>query len=379
VGKKVRKVHESRFFLFKFYWGDHKEMKFVDGFWLRPFATGMSCIDTIDAECPRGLSLEECVRVSEQSPLSNAGYYVSFDHLPMESYCVPLNTVFYQNSNLLDSLIAPNNKTRLSEDNGVHVTVFYNEHRFPENSQLDQTPFLYFSNTCYLCQDRGDNGTLYLHADFRFYPVRETAMTVTLGQVQSPVFSFDTRVNTESNIVLFKNIDFSLLFPSRKTETFSWVPFSSNDRHYEFVDHAYDFINEHDPFYLYYPPLEKYVTVNKDYEMTVNSSKPLYPFFFELDPSSRDNQYSRANWKDVPRLFPEVWKNLNEEIVPGYLCENFADCTARTTQPLPSSTRDKKIMWVLVGVVASLWFIVLLVGIVVLSHTPSPKTSTLRK
>ena len=80
-------------------------MEKIPGYWVKPFGTGMSCIDTIGGECLRGLSVEECMRVCENSPLCSAGYHYSFPG--SVSYCVPLNTTFYWNSDFRRQLLDP--------------------------------------------------------------------------------------------------------------------------------------------------------------------------------------------------------------------------------------------------------------------------------
>lgn len=336
-------------------------MRVADNSWVRPFGTGMSCIDTVDAECPRGVSLQECMDVCEKSPLCNAGYHVSFDHLPLESYCVPLNTTMYQNTNFLDSVIEPNNKTRLSADNGINVRVFYNENRFSDQTDLHKTSNLYFANTCYLIQNRGTEGQYFLQSDFSVNPIKETAMTVTLGQGYSPIIYFDTRISTESHILFFKNNEFSVLSPDPETNKITWLPFSTNGASFEFRDHPFGFVNENDPFQLFFPPFQRYLTTDdKNNRLTWSTEPSLYPFSLQLDPTNKLNQFTRANWNDVPRLFPKVWKNINDVVVPTYLCDNFADCTARRATALPQPRVAVLVLLVLIGAV---WILVAVVRI----------------
>lgn len=341
-------------------------MKVLDGYWVKPFGTGMSCIDTVDAECPRGLSLEECMKRCEDSPYCNAGYHVSFDDLPLQSYCVPLNTIFYQNSNFLDNVIAPHNSTRLSADNGIHLRVFYNPERFPPDTNLLDTPYLFFSNTCFLVQDRGSLGRFYLHSDFTFYPFRETAMTVVLGQEGTLFFDFDQRITSRSSVYFIKNNEYSVLYYDRDTGVFSWRPYSASAYTYAFRDHPDGFVNEQEPFQLFNTRHDQFLSV----DLTTNKlqwsdHKARYPLSFELDPTSVVNQFSRSNWKEMPRLFPQFWESLNEKQIPQFLCENFKNCLDRTAPPLPLP----RAVWIVVLILGILTILVWLLIIVLVFTT----------
>lgn len=65
---------------------------------LKPFATLTSCRDTIDSECPRGLTLDKCVDRCRQSPFCSCGYYIEPKY--GSSYCVPMNSILIKNMNL---------------------------------------------------------------------------------------------------------------------------------------------------------------------------------------------------------------------------------------------------------------------------------------
>lgn len=334
-------------------------MKILDGYWVKPFGTGISCIDTVDAECPRGISLEECMTRCEDSPYCNAGYHVSFKDLPLESYCVPLNTVFYQNSNFLNNIIAPDNSTRLSRDNGVDVRVFYNDKRFPDDVSLASTPYLFYTNSCFLAQDRGKNQKYYLHSDFTFYPLQETAMPVVLGEASSLLVDFRTRLNRDSRLVLFKNDEFSTLYFDPDEQKFSWRPYSSLNQSYEFITDR-EFIDAGQPFYLFQQRRGIYLSTDEKNRLVWSTKKPEWPFLFEINPQDKTNQVSRALWNDVPRLFPDSWKKLNDVMVPTFLCRNFLRCRDRTAA-IPLSTHRTRTMMVVLGTLTVLVWIAIVV------------------
>lgn len=67
---------------------------------LKPFATLISCRDTVSSECPRGLDLDGCIEKCRENPLCSAGYYLEPSY-EKQSYCVPLNSANHQNMNLM--------------------------------------------------------------------------------------------------------------------------------------------------------------------------------------------------------------------------------------------------------------------------------------
>jgi len=347
-------------------------MKVVEDRWVKPFGTGISCIDTVDGECPRGLSLEECMKKCEASPYCNAGYLVSFRDIPLPSYCAPLNTIFYQNANFLDNVISPVNRTRLSADNGIDVRVFYNPERFPDNVNIMDTPYLFFSNTCFLVQDRGAQGKYYLHSDFVFYPLPATAMSVVLGQSGTLLADFDLRITTASELYFIKNNEFSVLFYDREAHLFSWMPYSGTPYSYAFRDHPSGFVNEKEGFQLYNVKHEQYLSVDPSTnKMVWSADKPAYPFSFELDTTSRVNQFSRTRWNDVPRVFPDFWNFVNEKQVPQFLCDNFSNCTVRTASSL--ETKGVWVTTVVMGVLTTVVFLTVLVICVVVPGGATPE------
>lgn len=313
-------------------------MKILTDYSVRVFGTGMNCIDTVDGECARGLTVDECIKKCEDSPYCNAGYHVGFDDLPLETFCVPLNTIFYQNTNFLDNVIDVNNTTRLSRDNGMNMTIFYNEKRFPDDVNLLDKPYLFYSNNCYLYQDRGPQGRFYLHSDFCLYPIRETATTVVLAQTGTLLIDFDLRLTRDSGVTFLKSTELSALIFDPKAQRFVWMPYTTFAGGFTFRDHPGGFINEKETFYLVRESDEKYLAVSDDgsNRLTVSKEKPEWPFALELNTANLNNAFARTNWKETPQKFPKEWKNLND---PVFLCENFKNCRVRTASPFPTKQR----------------------------------------
>jgi len=65
---------------------------------LKPFATLTSCRNTIESECPRGLTRDECVEKCRASPFCSCGYFIKPKYT--RSYCAPLNVAQLKNMNI---------------------------------------------------------------------------------------------------------------------------------------------------------------------------------------------------------------------------------------------------------------------------------------
>ena len=99
---------------------------------LKPFGSGTSCIDCINGECIRNISMEECKEICEESEWCGCGIHVEFKNKSIPSYCLPLNTIHYKNNPVATSLISTEkNGTYLSRENGVDITFFREEEQFP--------------------------------------------------------------------------------------------------------------------------------------------------------------------------------------------------------------------------------------------------------
>jgi hypothetical protein len=96
---------------------------------IKPFATLISCRDTIDSECPRGLSLQDCVQRCQDDPLCACGYYLEPAFNKEPSYCAPLNASLLKNMNLMLN-IYPHN-TDPTKELWQRTAVFYRPLVYP--------------------------------------------------------------------------------------------------------------------------------------------------------------------------------------------------------------------------------------------------------
>ena len=97
----------------------------------RPFQLTRSCVDTINAECVKNISLEECIDVckNDKNKFCDAGYYIDLKNKNnLKSLCFPLNTDYYPDlSHYID--IRP--KSEFPYSNQYNVNTFVNTNKFP--------------------------------------------------------------------------------------------------------------------------------------------------------------------------------------------------------------------------------------------------------
>lgn len=323
-------------------------MRFLDKeLWVKPFGTGMSCIDTIHGECLRGLSLEECAKVCNQSPFCHAGYRVSFDHLPLASYCLPLNTTIYRNSNFLDNLIPANNSTRLSADDGVRVEVFYDPERFPDDVNLEHQPFIFHGDTVFLGSMRPGKALTYLQSDFTFDEEKGSALRLTIGDAVSPIFDFDIRINRDSKIHLFEGNSLSILSHNNVKQAWEFVPYDRLALSFHFRDVIGPFVDYGTTFRLVSSDNHQFLSEDADGALTLVASQPVETLVFIYDASNIVNRSVRTGWKN--RVSSD--SNAFQKTMESFLCYNYPNCKTRETQSLEPKWRFPVMIAAIIGMI----------------------------
>jgi hypothetical protein len=93
--------------------------------WVKPFSSGLSCLDTVDGECLRELDADECEEYCRQHPFCDAGYHVKFSN---QQYCIPLNglTTFGRREAFNRSTFPASQSVFFHPDIGVAIHTFQN-------------------------------------------------------------------------------------------------------------------------------------------------------------------------------------------------------------------------------------------------------------
>lgn len=145
-------------------------MKIVKDKSLKPFGSGTSCIDALDGDCIRNISLEDCIKISENSTQSQCGIHVEVPESALTSYCIPLNNDSWTNMDLAPSLIHTENNSFLSTSNGVNTTFFYDEKVY-KSPQKDVFMKMLFDFDILQLKYRDVDGTvLTMDEGFNFVP-----------------------------------------------------------------------------------------------------------------------------------------------------------------------------------------------------------------
>lgn len=129
---------------------------------LKPFGTLVSCRDTVDSECIRHLTRDECVRYCENNPFCSCGYFL--EPKKGESYCVPLNSALLKNMNLhLNTFPLEKEPTSQLWQSSA---VFFRPNIYP--MKTDTTTIIMQKDICNL-HYHYKGSVYYMQNDFTFY------------------------------------------------------------------------------------------------------------------------------------------------------------------------------------------------------------------
>lgn len=205
-------------------------MEFLQQRWVKPFASGISCIDTVDGECIRGLSADECKKACEDSPRCNYGYHIELPNEP-QSYCLPLNGfAHWGNNNIFNqSTIQPQSSPILSTNLGVKVNVFQDMSML-EKSEKDNRNIINQLGV-YILRYVGDSEgspDMFMMPDFSFGLTRTNAMQLVVFRdipIMSSISTTDERLRNGQTVFL-KNHSNNNIFIYLKEDSYGFYPYT---------------------------------------------------------------------------------------------------------------------------------------------------------
>ena len=355
-------------------------MKIDTKYSLKPFGSGTSCLDTIDGECKRGLTVDQCIEICEKSDACGCGIHVDMkDRNPsIDSYCLPLNTIQYKNRPLATSLISTsNNGTILSKENNVDITFFREEKMFPsiEETFEQLKSDLIFNNDIISIQiQKKNNGkkiqlqsippSYNIFSEYTF-----TDAYIVLRIVNFSIADVVRISNNESVFFFYKNTSLVLTYDFEK-DAFIWGNFSENSTvqknnfiletqdDSEFVD----YISEETPLYITITHKNKkyYVTMDEDSLLSLSNKKSEYRIFL----SNQIEKENQTIQKIPTEKLLEDRVNYMNTTMKTYLEANFPD-KSKTKDIKPTSLKcnsvGKSILLSIV-VLLSIYFCVLYFG-----------------
>ncbi len=203
--------------------------------WVKPFSTGLSCVDTISAECIKNVSVDECVNICNDSNICSYGYHVQLPN-EKDSYCLPINGLPYMdNTDLFTSSLYPKEQGRIfSPHIGVELTTFQNtrlkntnEPNPLEISQLNIYYLRYFTKNNADPLNRNKHETLYLQKDLQTWSNdRQNAAKIIVsrdGLVYTAASTRDPRIRN-GNLVFLNIHTKNLIYIFINPQTHGFYP-----------------------------------------------------------------------------------------------------------------------------------------------------------
>jgi hypothetical protein len=334
-------------------------MKIDTKYSLKPFGTGTSCLDTIDGECKRGLTVEECMSICEESDMCGCGIHVDIKgrNPSIPSYCLPLNTIQYKNRPLATSLISTeNNGTILSKENNVDITFFREEEQFPSIEETFQQlkSDLIFNNDIVLISFERKNKKgekLQLQVIPPSYNIfSEYIFTNSYIILRTIDFSVSDTIrvhNKEIVYFFYENTSLVLTYDFEK-KNFTWENYTDNlttqknvflletHKDTEFVD----YIDSITPLYIImeYKNKKYYMDMNEENGLILREKKPENRLYLLNRDLEKDDTVQQI---DTKKLFDDRVDYMNKTM-QTYLQKYFPDKSGEGTRIVTlSSCKDK--------------------------------------
>lgn len=349
-------------------------MKIDTKYSLKPFGTGTSCLDTIDGECKRGLTVEECMSICEKSDMCGCGIHVDIKgrNPSIPSYCLPLNTIQYKNRPLATSLISTeNNGTILSKENNVDITFFREEEQFPSVEETFQQlkSDLIFNNDIVLiafeAKDKKD-GKLQLQVIPPSYNIFSkyifTNSYIILRTVDFSVSDTIRVHNKEIVYFFYENTSLVLTYDFEK-KSFIWENYTQNLTTQKNVfllethdDTAFvDYIDTLTPLYIVmtYENKKYYMDMNDENGLILREKKPNNRLYLLNRDSEKNDTVQQISTK---KLFDDRVDYMNSTM-STYLKRYFPDKSGEAKKVVTlSSCKDKlvRILAILIAILSIL-------------------------
>ena len=246
-------------------------MKIIKDKSLKPFGSGTSCLNAINGDCIRDISLDECVDICQKSNHCDCGIYVNIKNSTLSPYCIPLNNDNWGNLNIYPSLIKTKNNSFLSSDKDVDTTFFYNEKINPLPSKSFFENMIFDFDVIQLYYKDTDGTKLTMNENFDF--VKQSYFDMLFHNYWNNQYGKSQRCTNGGKYQFFQgrqSINLCIEYPYNK---FSWKNYNP---HYipnlytkffiETLDDSKLFINSNEPVYIYHQAkpttLKHYIYVN---------------------------------------------------------------------------------------------------------------------
>jgi hypothetical protein len=138
--------------------------------WVKPFSSQISCIDTVDAVCARGLSVDECKKKCNDSKYCLQGYHVKLPN-DKESYCLALNNTqtTINLKSFENSFFNPLESPFITPELGVKINTFQTDKFENLKSKLPQFPKNAITQKAYYYLTYRKNNQLYYFTKYQSF------------------------------------------------------------------------------------------------------------------------------------------------------------------------------------------------------------------
>lgn len=275
---------------------------------VKPFATLISCRDTIYGECNRGFSLEQCIQECRDNPFCACGYYLEPSDSKEKSYCAPLNSVLLKNMNLMWNIY--DKKTDPTKDLWKRTVVFFRPNIYPpvppDDTVLMQRDIMLISYYCNATKKQ-----YYLQEDLRWlYKGEDIGMKVTFIDKFPQFYELANNIQDQSNFIMkiFARPEVVAVVENKLKK----VPYLSVDPAKKVPD-TYMYIEGEpkDPNIIQYPVL----TLDKKFQILTDSTKSFLGV--KKKPKTDYLELEAIPWNGDPTQFTGYFQIFRKDLQPN--------------------------------------------------------------
>jgi hypothetical protein len=277
---------------------------------VKPFATLISCRDTINGECSRGGTLEECIQECRENPYCACGYYLEPSDPKKKSYCAPLNSVLLKNMNLMWNIF--DKKTDPTKDLWNRTAVFFRPNIYPLTENEDQKNTVLMQRDimtiCYYSY--ATKKQYFLQEDLRWlYKGEDIALKVLFIDKYPQFYELANNIQDKSNFIMkiFARPEVIAIVENKLKR----VPYLSVDPSKKIPDTYMYLDNVHDNNIIQYPVL----TLDKTFQILTDSTKSFLGL--KKPPKGDYLELEALPWNDDPKKFTGHFQIFRKDLQPN--------------------------------------------------------------
>lgn len=295
--------------ILKFFKKEMSDFTILENTMVKPFATLISCRDTINGECSRGGTLEQCIQECRENPLCACGYYLEPSNPKKKSYCAPLNSILLKNMNLMWNIYDV--KTDPTKDLWKRATVFFRPNIYPPTPpdnvilmQRDIMAIYYYSNAT--------KKKYFLQEDLRWLEGGEDIGMKVLFIDKFPQFyELANNIQNKSNFILkiFSRPEVIAIVENKLKK----VPYLSVDPTKKIPDTYMYIENATTPNIIQYPIM----TFETKFQILTDSTKSFLGLKKNPKPKDKYIELEAIPWNEDPKKFTGYFQVIRKALQPN--------------------------------------------------------------